>query len=183
MLVRANANRRNKHSTPGLSTMNISPFSKAEILRLLIFYDAYVWFCNVISYSIRVLWIFYFIGYFVQKWITQNLRIFHLASFPLLEVISAFSLVIVLLLRLVLDIDAWKWHWDTRARCRQSGILRNIRCPPLTLSVAACLSHVRRHPIRFTLSCDGLVLHGILYSARIQLREALRANIGRDTNK
>lgn len=180
--VRANANRRNKHSTPGLSTMNISPFSKAEILRLLIFY---IWFCNVISCSIRV---FFFANFLFYRILCPKVNNAKPAHLPFGLLFSSGSDIHFLSCYCTFATARswyrrWKWHSDTQARCRRSGIFRNIRCPPLTLSVAACISHVRRHPIRFTLSCDGLVFQGILHVARIPLREAFHANIGRDTNK
>lgn len=110
------------------------PFSKTEILRLLIFYDARVLFCNV---NIRIFFRqLYRIFALKKKRITQNLCIFHSASFSLVEMISAFSLIIVFLSRLVLDIDAWKWHSDKVWTVRY---LRNTRCLPLTLCVAACV--------------------------------------------
>lgn len=158
--VLANANRRNKHSTPDLSTMNISrrSFSRQRS----IFSRR-----TCLGFSNEILFTFH--DFFACKMIMRSKIC---TSCIFLQ--STFVLSLLLLYFTAARSRYWRsehvglGHSDNAARYTPKYPLLITH-----ITMSLCVSHVRarvRHSIRFALPRDDLVLHGILHAAPISLR-------------
>jgi len=176
--ARANANRGNKHGTPGPSAMNTRYHCrrKAEISCLLVPRDHHVRFRDDNNHP-HLDFFARFRTVSANSWglTKSNLRIFSTwlretwcrRAFAL-----SLSLVRFSLRRWAArscDMECLKVAAETR--CTPSGVVRyisrNTRCSSSTSSAIACVPHVRRHLTRFALQRDGSVPRRILHATRI----------------